>query len=519
MATYYCDLGNATYADATGVNHTGDEYTGPAGFMAAIRGTGNATKLAAGDILHLVGTGDLQRLVTINCNGNDVSHWVNGDVVRNKDGAGDAWTGKVVEANDDPAGAMGDDDLILVWLDANKSQDNIIIADGIENTTQAESVDPIASADTYGIIFDNLNGIETNYLHITGVKADWSTGDGKDYQAILDARVDGGATAAVCMITNGGPNYVDMRNITFQNSAGDGFTTDGTTIQSWELHYCRALNNSVNGFDFNIDLTNGWVNSCISKDNSSSGFYNPTSNIKYTFCKADGNGSDGIVMNNTSLCYGCLSYDNSGNAYIIINDSNIIINSVADSSLGSGVLWDTSNNFQFVLGCRITNNANKGLDSTDNVGINFEDYNVFHNNATGDLNNFAIGGGSHSYGDDANHIGEPTDDGYTNHRLEFDYDNEGGGPFQEGEIITAVGGVSGEIITLVDSDPTGNIIYRTRGAGGIFVNDDAITGDISGATADVNEPGTGTSNWSTFDMNVEAGAEIRSTPIILNWDE
>ena len=49
MTDYYCDLDEDTHADATGADHAGNEYTGPAGLQAAIRGTGNATALAAGD--------------------------------------------------------------------------------------------------------------------------------------------------------------------------------------------------------------------------------------------------------------------------------------------------------------------------------------------------------------------------------------------------------------------------------------------------------------------------------------
>ena len=89
--TYYCNLSEGTFADATGDpdgDGAGDIYTGPAGFMAALRGTGSATVLAAGDTLWLCGTGDLQRLILMDCDGTDVSAWGVGDVVQNGDDDG-----------------------------------------------------------------------------------------------------------------------------------------------------------------------------------------------------------------------------------------------------------------------------------------------------------------------------------------------------------------------------------------------------------------------------------------------
>lgn len=91
-STYYCDMSEGTYADRTGNNNGADVLTGPAGLQAAIRGTGFATALAAGDTLEIkAGTGAEKRLVTIDCNGTDVSNWDLDDRVRNKDGAGDDW--------------------------------------------------------------------------------------------------------------------------------------------------------------------------------------------------------------------------------------------------------------------------------------------------------------------------------------------------------------------------------------------------------------------------------------------
>ena len=137
---YYCDLGNATFADSAGTDHVGAEYTGPAGMQAAIRGTGNATALAAGEILYVTGTGDLSRLVQIDCNGYDTTAtpWDEGDAVESLDGGAAQWSGVVVEAG---VGAVAD--TILVWMTAGKDATYITVAYGINNTTKSESLDPI----------------------------------------------------------------------------------------------------------------------------------------------------------------------------------------------------------------------------------------------------------------------------------------------------------------------------------------------------------------------------------------
>ena len=116
MTTYYCDLGESTFADVVG--DTNNPYTGPAGLQAAVRGTGNATSLTGSDTLKCKGTGDLSRLVLLHCP-SDVSAWAPGDAVGNDVGDGDDWTGVVVQANDDPVGQLGDDGLLLVWLDGD----------------------------------------------------------------------------------------------------------------------------------------------------------------------------------------------------------------------------------------------------------------------------------------------------------------------------------------------------------------------------------------------------------------
>ena len=64
-----------------------------------------------------------------------------------------------------------------------------------------------------------------------------------------------------------------------------------------------------------------------------------------------------------------------------------------------------------VRGCRITNHSAYGI-RLDGAGkLSAEDYNVFYGNTSGDVyGNWDIG--LHSYGDETDHISDPSDDGY-----------------------------------------------------------------------------------------------------------
>jgi hypothetical protein len=66
------------------------------------------------------------------------------------------------------------------------------------------------------------------------------------------------------------------------------------------------------------------------------------------------------------------------------------------------------------------------------------------------------------------------------------YDNLSGGPFQLGETVTETGGSGATGVIVFDSGVS--LWLANVGNGGVFTNDNVITGSISGATADVNHP-------------------------------
>lgn len=93
-----------------------------------------------------------------------------------------------------------------------------------------------------------------------------------------------------------------------------------------------------------------------------------------------------------------------------------------------------------------------------------------------------------------------------------EYDNESGGPFTVGEILTFGGGATAKLITLRDDGTTG-FMYFSKISGTTPADNESITGGTSSATADVN----GTPFQSRFplklreDISIAANADIRWT--------
>lgn len=425
MAAYYCDLDQGTYADATGADHAGNEYTGPAGFQAAIRGTGNATALAAGDELYIqAGTGDASRLVLIDCNGTSVINWGLNDRVQDDDNAGGSWTGRVVETN--TLGFLGADDLALVWLDAGLDEDDIILAEGVDNLDAGGGagdpveVDPLAAKSTPGIQNDNNAGdVITGHIRIIGVDAAWAVadpdaGDSLNYQAV----VDGGGKAANGFTTAGAYDRFWVENITFQNMASSGMAFSVGISNFWRIKHCLLQNNGAYGLDAGTQLRYSLIDRSILRGNTSGGARRCPIGTIFAWCDISGNSGAGIhEIYSPTAVYNCLIYENagdglgtfSGDGYFILGN---VFDGNGDGGVASGILLTAGENFAVVLANRITNNTDHGIEQTDAATeeSNFEDYNVFDSNANGDLQ--TIAGGFRSYGDHANHIADPADDGY-----------------------------------------------------------------------------------------------------------
>jgi len=286
MTDYYCDIGAETFSDATGADNSGNEYTGPAGLQAAIRGTGNATALAAGDTLYIkAGTGDLSRLVLIDCDGDDVSAWAPGNVVINENGLGDDWTGVVVQANDDPVGGLGADDLLLVWLDSGKTEDDIDLADGVRNSTLAQDVVFLAAKSTPGITL-SAQGAGGSPINFVGVDSSWAEDgtlsilDGvlKAYAGFNNSAILGHfgfrnihvkRTTAAAWAPDNNLRYSVLTNCIASGGSGQGFGKSNGILQWSSLLNCKAYDNT-GGSGFNLGSSR--AANCVAYNNSAHGF-------------------------------------------------------------------------------------------------------------------------------------------------------------------------------------------------------------------------------------------------------
>lgn len=406
---WFCDLSDATFVDRTG-DDVANELTGPAGFQAAIRGTGNATALVAGDILYLYGTGDLSRLIEIGCDGTDVSgtglDWAIGDAVRNLDGVTETWTGVIVEV-----GVGGSTDVLLVWLDAGLDIGDIIAADGIENTTQSESVDPVVNVITPGIEWDGNEGSRAaGQIKVISV-TDENNPTTSHGEAILDGTDHAANKVALFGINfTAGKDFLYFEYLTIQNTNGDGWY-QANAGQDYSVFWkCGANGNAGNGWNgagsgFRYGV---WIQ-CEASNNTGQGIRRVNNEARIIFCSIIDNASHGIeTLGAGTVVCGCILHSNGGAGFSAYGLSALVMHCVCDENTTNGVdFTSTTVNGGVVIGSRLTNQAGAGdfgIDSATAENFVRENWNAFFGNDN-DRNNVDTGPDSSSAG---------ADDGYTN---------------------------------------------------------------------------------------------------------
>ena len=346
MTDYYCNLSADTFADRTGLDNSANVLTGPAGLQAAIRGTGSATALTAGDTIHLKGSGDLSRLVEIDC-GADVSAWSIGDAVSENSGAG-AWTGVVVKTS-----VGGDSDVVLVWMGSGYDAADVLLAGGIANPGGSPaSVATLTSVSTPGITLDGAYGSAGSKVRFVGVNDSW-------VEDRTPATLDAGDKAASCLTNPATMYYLALANLVLANAAGDclspvasyrynthtncvfeGAASDGVRGSSTML-YCA--------FDFCTFRDNGDYGAYV----SSCGFFGCTfyNNDTGLYALAAGAAVDCVFFENTTLG-------------VWLQNATAAINCVMDSN-DSGVR--VGHPACTVTACRITNNDSYGIYGSPSV--------------------------------------------------------------------------------------------------------------------------------------------------------
>jgi len=388
MPNYYCDLAG-DYTDVSGL--TAAKISGPGGFQALLDGTGNAAGGAspvAGDIIYLKGTALLTRLVKLTIA--DTTSWLITHEVRNATGAGDDWTGVICKIIDGTN--------MLVELDAADDEDDINIADNVENTTIADT-ETCSVKSCPGIVSPSIDIVVASVFKVIGVKDDWSiatggAGNSTDYQAVLD----GGGDAKYCFSTVGNCDSWRFENITMKNATSYGFYSSLYYNYYWNIVHCSIENNGSHGTSV-YRMSYILLEMCIFKNNNNHGYYNGYYNGNaFINCVAYGNGEAGFnpsYASSSLVMINCLAYENSAEGFKPAGtDGSFFFNCASDSNT-YGIRVDAGREPNIIRFCRLTNNSIWGIGIGTDQKCDSEDYNVFYNNGAGDP------GGSHRNNIDA----------------------------------------------------------------------------------------------------------------------
>jgi len=349
MTEYYCDITASTFSDRDGSDSESNVLTGPAGLQAAFRGTGSATALAPGDTVFLkTGTGELARLVLLECTGTSVAGWGIGDVVHNRD-AGSTWSGVVVETNS--GGFLGSDDIVMVWLDSGYDRDDIVVADGVTNDDAADAagdptdVDPLAAVSTPGISIHTI-GSATNPVRLIGVGSSW-TSDGS--MAILD----GTLKATVGFSNSAIASYFEFRNIHVRRTVYDPWAKYAG-LRYCNFVHCIASEGLAGGFGTSNYNQYGSMVNCRAYDNVGGRGFRLSSGPAIN-CTAYNNSVYGFELSRATLV-NCVAFENFVGVYG--GSGSGLVNCVLDKN-GSGV--QSGSYGLSAVGCRITNNTSYGV--------------------------------------------------------------------------------------------------------------------------------------------------------------
>jgi hypothetical protein len=395
-ATYYCDLA-ADFVDRAGdVDHI---LTGPGGFFLAVdNGAGAATKLAAGDILYVKGTADLQKLVKFTVNVDKSATWVPGHVCRNYVGTGDDWVGVIVYVT-----------ATEVWFQINAASatwDEAAIADGIQNTTldpdeQIEAAN-ISSKGTAppGISFLNAasGNTTTGSIRIIGCDSSFVA---RAAQAIFDGDLTAAKTASAycidCATSNPNVDYWRWEYITFQRAvtANIGAPSATNACDNWNFIHCLITLGTAAGLLGRF--ASSILERCVVTNNGSDGCsFGTQSAIRVVGCFVATNGGWGLTnVGGNLVVQDSLIYDNtSGNAQGYA--AGTFAHSVLDGTNGAGDAITNSSVSQHALvvwACRITNNLGMGINVPAYIDDTWIiDFNVFYGNTGADVDSGLLEG-------------------------------------------------------------------------------------------------------------------------------
>ncbi len=377
MTDYYCNC-DLPFADKNGDpdgGGAGTVYQGPGGLQAAIRGTGAATALVAGDTLYIHSEfGDLKLLVKLTC-GKDVTGWTIGDAVEDNNGGGE-WTGTLCETNVDATNTI-----ILVELIGNIDDSNITLGSGINNTTAVDTTTLGAKA-TDGIQVDTNSGNvhAGTPIRVVGVNSSWVN--------------DGTRAMLACggMATNGllvdDVNGWTFENFEIANAVGDGFLPSATdhvyyhSFLNCYVHDCGGdgwAQSTAGGAQFTLCL---WT-TCHSTNNVNGWDFPSTGHL--AGCSGNDNSARGLAMSYAMSHRDC-AFNNNATDGLHLYRGGAAHNCIMDGNADYGVV--SAGGVHLVMACRITNNGAYGINVSS--GLVWAPFNYINGNTSGRTNGSII---------------------------------------------------------------------------------------------------------------------------------
>lgn len=392
MATYYCDLDAASFVDRSGADSTTNVLTGIGGLQQLIYGQGAiSTPLAAGDTVYIKGTYTLSRYVKIDCNGKDCTGWTIGADVQDLDNGGASWTGKLVATNAPiggvyPMGASpGADDIITVELTAGLTAADVVVAEGIDNTTDTDTQDPLASVGA-NAMYVNRSGSGAAYIKYIGVNSSWSE-DGSCFT------IDGGASGTIPgHLWDHRGSYTLFRNMVLRRAATRNLYCSGTNTDFCIFYRC-IFELAGNDGTYVGNLRYPTYEQCQWLNNTDKGQEYGHYSSKYFFCYFSGNWANLYSISQSGLLYGCL-FDNSTNLSVDVKVSGCQVYNCVFNDAGTIGFNVNATGYHTLIGNRFTNNTTYGIYGSVSSESSWEDFNVFYNNGTNYSNIFQHGGNS-----------------------------------------------------------------------------------------------------------------------------
>jgi hypothetical protein len=242
----------------------------------------------------------------------------------------------------------------------------------------------------------DVNGSATGsqaggYLTFRGVNSSGSD-DGSRYHITGTGLGAGEDVLAIAV----GIHYVRFENFRLSYAPGDCATyntSGGGDYCIWDN--CRFDHATTYGIEL-YKSSFGRYERCLFDNNSDDGAHYATyaGTHIFEYCTFADNGDYGLLTSQYAealIVVGCVFVGNTDYALSLSGDTNYVLNCVFASNSSSGISINDNANQVVIRGCRFAYNGAYGIAADSAYADFIEDYNVFYDNDTAELNNVTQG--------------------------------------------------------------------------------------------------------------------------------